>query len=344
MRPTEKVHPFVSFMKFLEREREAVVRIAEVQPRRKKRNSFQVKNQSSKKYHKCSYPPHRKDGINHITEDCKEFQKLPVKERCQLLKQVNACFRCFGNHQRRECPKQDHCSCGNSQHHQLLCEQKSPTEKNNDDTKTARKEAHVSQSDAASLYPIYQAAVCGSNKTITVFCDGGSNASYITHRAAERIKAKKLGKVTLDVTTMGNVEQTHHTQQYEFTVPTNSGKKVTITAYGMERITGPISKLDNEVLKKLFPEYDPDVLQRKSNYVDVLLGCAYFGLHPKQEEARCGYNLSIMSGELGVCVQGTHPELIEGTKPDSNLAKVIHDVRVKVERMRSISKHTLSSS
>ena len=140
-----------------------------------------------------------------------------------------------------------------------------------------------------------------------------------------------MGKVTLDVTTMGNVEQTHHTQQYEFTVPTNSGKKVTITAYGMERITGPISKLDNEVLKKLFPEYDPEVLQRKSNYVDVLLGCDYFGLHPKQEEARSGYNLSIMSGELGVCLQGTHPELIEGTRPDSNLAKVIHDVRVKVE-------------
>lgn len=34
-----------------------------------------------------------------------------------------------------------------------------------------------------------------------------------------------------------------------------------------------------------------------------------------------------MSRELGVCVQGTHPELLEGTKP----AKVIHDVRVKVE-------------
>ena len=130
---------------------------------------------------------------------------------------------------------------------------------------------------------------------------------------------------------MGDVEQTHHTQQYEFTIPTNSGRKVTITAYGMERITGPVSKLDNEVLKKLFPKYDPESLQRKSNYVDVLLGCDYFGLHPKQEEARCGDNLSIMSGELGVCIQGTHPELLEGTKPDSNLAKVIHDVRVKVE-------------
>ena len=130
---------------------------------------------------------------------------------------------------------------------------------------------------------------------------------------------------------MGNVEQTYHTQQYEFTLQTNSGKKVIITAYGMERITGPVSKLNSEVLKSLFPEYDPDSLQRKSNHVDVLLGCDYFGLHPKHEEARCGDNLRIMSGELGVCLQGAHPELVEGTKHDSNLAKVIHEVNVKVE-------------
>ena len=123
MSSTEKMHPFIPFMKFLEGEREAVARIAEAQPRRKKRNSFHAKNQGwnqgTKKYCKCAYLSHRKDVISHTTEECKEFHKLPVKEKYELLKQVNACFRCFGNHQRRDCPKKDHCSCGNSQHHQL---------------------------------------------------------------------------------------------------------------------------------------------------------------------------------------------------------------------------------
>ena len=32
-----------------------------------------------------------------------------------------------------------------------------------------------------------------------------------------------------------------------------------------------------------------------------------------------------------MCIQGTHPKLLERTKPDSNLAKAIHDARVKVE-------------
>ena len=96
MSSTEKMHPFIPFMKFLEGEREAVARIAEVQPRRKKRNSFHAKNQGwnqgTKKYCKCAYPSHRKDVISHTTEECKEFHKLPVKEKYELLKQVNACF------------------------------------------------------------------------------------------------------------------------------------------------------------------------------------------------------------------------------------------------------------
>ena len=93
---------------------------------------------------------------------------------------------------------------------------------------------------------------------------------------------------------------------------------VTVTAHGMDQITGPVNKLDYELLQKIFPEYDPESLQRKSNYVDVLLGCDFFGLHPKKEEARHGEHLSIMSGELGVCLQGTHPDLTETTQHDSN--------------------------
>jgi hypothetical protein len=60
-------------------------------------------------------------------------------------------------------------------------------------------------SDSMALYPIHQATISDSGRKVSVFCDGGSNASYITHRAAERIKAKKVKKLSLDVTT-GNVE------------------------------------------------------------------------------------------------------------------------------------------
>lgn len=58
-----------------------------------------------------------------------------------------------------------------------------------------KKGSYVTQSDPLSLYPIYQVPLSGCNKSITVFCDGGSNTTYITHRAAQQIKARKLGKL-----------------------------------------------------------------------------------------------------------------------------------------------------
>ena len=149
----------------------------------------------------------------------------------------------------------------------------------------AESASHATRGAGLGLYPIQQAKVCESGKNVTIFCDGGSNTTYITHQAADRIKAKKLNRFMLDVTTMGNVEKTYNTRQYQFTLRTDTGKKVSITAFGMDRITGPVSKLDTKVLANLFPGYDVDSLQRRTDKVDVLLGCDYFGLFPKCEEA-----------------------------------------------------------
>ena len=128
---------------------------------------------------------------------------------------------------------------------------------------------------------------------------------------------------------MGNVVRTYDIRQHQFSLRTTAGKKVTITAFGMNKITGPVSKLDINALSELFPDYDQDSLQRKTNHVDILLGCDYFGLHPKHEEAKCGKNLSVISGEFEVCLQGSHPVLEDETVRDSNLIKTIHDVRSK---------------
>ena len=273
----EKVKPFSHFMKFLEREREAVARLAESQPIKKRftRQQYHASaNGRMTKFYKCAYPAHRKDNTDHTTNECKEFRKLPLsgkQGRYEVLKQVNACFKCFGNHKKQDCPN--------------------------------------------------------ASTTVSVFCDGGSNSSYITHRAANRIKAKTIRKLTLDVTTMGNIEKSYSTCEYQFTIGARTGKRVTVNAFGMERVTGPVSKLDNDVLNQLFPDYDPECLQRKSSNVDVLVGCDHSGLHPKKEEAQCGENLSIMSGELGICLQGSHPDLKEETRYDTNLAKTIHDIQ-----------------
>ena len=342
MSQTEKIQPFESFMKFLEREREAVARIAEYQPRRRttlevpktgdrgKELTHQgtVTGQDKKQFYQCAF--HRRDTIKHKTSDCKEFQKLPISGE--------------GGPNKKPCSK-----CGSNKHYFLLCKSGKKKEGSNttsqnqtvsapreEDRKTdqcvhAESASHATRGAGLALYPIQRAKVCESGKNVTIFCDGGSNTTYITHQAADRIKAKKLDRFTLDVTTMGNVEKTYNTRQNQFTLRTDTGKIVSITAFGMDRITGPVSKLDTKVLGDLFPGYNVDSLQRKTDKVDILLGCDYFGLFPKYDEAKCGENLSIMKGDFGVCLQGTYPDLKEGTERDSNLVKTIHNSVIKHE-------------
>lgn len=61
--------------------------------------------------------------------------------------------------------------------------------------------------------PIIEVQATGNSNKATLFFDSGSNTSYITHGAAKRLKARKLTKATLDITTMGNVET-----QYKYEV------------------------------------------------------------------------------------------------------------------------------
>ena len=137
MDQAEKIQPFRPFMKFLEREREAVARLAEYQPRW--RRTLEVPNtgdrgkglthhtartgQDRRQFYQCTF--HRRDTIKHKTSDCKEFQKLPISGesgKFELLKQVNASFVCFGNHPRQKCPNKKPCSlCGSEKHNFLLC-------------------------------------------------------------------------------------------------------------------------------------------------------------------------------------------------------------------------------
>jgi len=244
---------------------------------------------------------------NHKTENCRDFKQQDLDGKYQLLRKAHVCFRCFQPHRRDKCQERRKCEHCNRDHHSLLCRQAAVVVDNVDpNVGVAITGSYSARSPTSlSLYAIQQVLVINSGREATVFCDSGSNSTYITHRAAQRLKAEKLDKCTLEVTTMGNQEKTYETNLYEVSVKTITGKIVQVQAYGMQEITGPVSVLDKDCLISLFPDRDPRVLQRKSTTVDILLGCDYFGLHPKHEVCSNGH-LSIMQGELGVCLQGSH--------------------------------------
>jgi len=359
-----KLHPFDSFMKFLREERASVVRLAEGTKRIEgSRTTSTYHSSTSKASPTCVIH----GDCKHRTKNCKEFVKLSLDDKYQALKKVRACFKCFEFHRRENCTDREKCkNCGKDNHNTLMC--RKPSSTHQDETQNGTSASfHISRpkisdsgssstvggsvvegecntaynNSSLSLYAIQQVFVLNGGKWGTVFCDGGSNTSYITHRAAERLKANRRERYTLDVTTMGNVSAEYDTRLYEFSIRTQTGKVVDVMAFGMDEITGPVAKLDMNCVSKLFPDHDVSVLQRKSAQVDILLGCDYFGLHPKREVASSGSNLSIMQGDLGVCLQGSHPELTETTTLSSNLAKTVHCTRIKVVSHFVKQSHTL---
>ncbi|KAF6035236.1 hypothetical protein EB796_006440 [Bugula neritina] len=166
-----------------------------------------------------------------------------------------------------------------------------------------------SSDNSAVLLLIQQVHVVDSKKKVTVFFDSGSTGMFITHRAAKRIKAKRLRPVKLDLTTTGNVESQHSTYLYEVCLALSSGKPVTVTCFGLDQITGKVSSLDLKVIKELFPNLNPNLFQRHSEEVDILIGADLCSLHPRQVVATAGSNLKVLEGSFGMCLHGTHSRL-----------------------------------
>jgi len=111
------------------------------------------------------------------------------------------------------------------------------------------------------------------------------------------------------LTTTGNVESQHSTYLYKVFLASSLGKPVTITCFGLDQITGKVSSLNLQVIKELFPNLDPNIFQRHSEEVDILIGADLCSLHPRQVVATAGSNLNVLEGSFGMCLHGTHSRL-----------------------------------
>ena len=157
---------------------------------------------------------------------------------------------------------------------------------------------------------IYSTPVASSNLKATTFCDPGSDTSFISEKAVKNFQAKKLSdSINLTMTTLHGTRDIP-SSLYQVTLVTVEGKKTDIVAYSRPTISSDVAELDLDGISKVFPDVDVRSLRRPKGPVDILIGADYFSLHPKHEVMADG-DLSIMRGELGVCVQGSHPLLQE---------------------------------
>ena len=279
-------------------------------------------NANSKYKSKCCI--HNSNG--HSTEECRQFVSLSVEDRRQQLQKRGLCFRCFGNHRRAACRENSPCkSCGRTTHHTLMCspkshdnlrgdfgsnnKQSSPeklTESTSLTDSSLNVQSHASKgSSGLTMYAIYSAPVASSRNEAIIFCDDGSDTSFISRDGVKKLRARQLEKINVEIDTLAGTKSLA-THLYEITIVTRSGRKVPVTVTELPRLTGNVSQLDKSVLSRIFPNFDPNKIQRPFGPVDILIGGDYFGLHPKREVESDGNNLSIMEGELGVYIQGSH--------------------------------------
>ena len=345
----KKLKPFADFVEFLRNERSVVARLSEWnrKPQRPDKtdsrkagthstqsiNKFETSKQNNVNKAACIFHPESQ----HTTDKCRTFLKLSLNQKYRELKDQRRCFGCFERHHRTECKKPPCKKCGKF-HHSLLCSshegkdkrerepEKEPQQVKDEEDTDPKKyvETGLVDKGCKALFPITEVQVHKTDKSVTVFLDAGSNASYVTERCADRLNLDKVEKVTLEVAVVGGDIRKYKSTIYNIPLVTKSGKVVEIKAYSLESITGPLSELNSSLIKKLFPRCNHDVLQRKSKVVDVLVGTDYFGLHPKKELAKAGNNLSIMEGQLGSCIVGTHPELKEHTLRSDKMPKELH--------------------
>ena len=338
---SEKLHPFKAFMDFISIKRSVSLRRAEKPYTKPKSDSHGNNNQSDNKsknartFHssvdsasseqkkaerpdiKCVIHATEGSECKHSTEQCTDFGKLSLEDKREALKKYYACFRCFRTvHNRKWCKEKAPCKhCNKTNHHSLLCM------KHFSQSSTALSiKSHYSNSSNCVL-PIVNTRA-SKDQIITAFFDGGSDATYITHAAANQLGAKCRHPVTLDILGIGKTSTRSESYIYEFELYTPDNVCKTIYAYGMDTITGPVSALDYDVIKELFPLISVDSIRRGPT-VDVLIGADYYGYHPKHEVAKAGEHLSVMQGILGTCLVGSHPKLRDDTSYSSEMKQVL---------------------
>lgn len=327
----ERVAPFKYFWGFLSKERGAVARLAESTGTSVRRNEraethfaesknneeFKMKAKENKYPVGSSYKKSEGtcavcDVNTHTTEICSRFRELSVHEKYQALKMRRLCFACLSPHHRRENCSKKCGKCGKG-HHVSLCKMESASADCR--ATTMNTSTSINGGNTSALYPICKVPLAHENeKRVNVFCDGGSNASYITRKCAHKHRFKKEDSLTLTVTTVGGKEKQYRSCIYEVPLKTINGKIVKVHLFELPEITKELSKINIDVVRELFPDYDATLLARDGRPVDILLGTDQFSLHPKQELDCSGENLSIMGGELGICLVGTHAKFTEPTQ------------------------------
>ena len=116
------------------------------------------------------------------------------------------------------------------------------------------------------------------NKSVSVMWDNASTISLITFKKAKELLLVGT-TVNLNITKAGGEEEEIKSCRYNVILKDVEGFLVSITVYGITRISSVIAPLKlNE--EEVFDNSDYKDINRQSGEVDILIGLDYPSFHP----------------------------------------------------------------
>lgn len=259
----------------------------------------------------------------HYIQSCPQFLKIPVEKRAESIISLKLCLNCLkAGHFNRNC-RRPTCKICHGKHHFLLHlnKPKEPTSSNIVTSETNRvsnqnisnqnisnmslpSNGNVTSNNSASceisnvLLSTAQVDILdqnGKKQTIRIILDSGSQSSFITEQAVNRLGLNQE-KVNFSLNGI-NGSYSHIGYKCKTNVfSKTNGFSVTMCCFVIPKITGilPISKIDISKLKipEKYKLADPTFFQPQQ--VDMLIGADYFWEIISNEKISLGSNAPIL--------------------------------------------------
>ena len=214
----------------------------------------------------------------HFLSACRTFKKLQVNDKGKIVLDQKLCVLCFSPHDVASCPKKtegwkecDVNNCG-KWHSRLL---------------------HGAVVPGLVLFTKDVTAEPGGTKTLlliqgidtptdvcTTLWDTGSTISLVSNKYAEETGLKG-SDCCFELSGVGGNKQTYSTKLYMVPLNDKEGRQVQIHAFGIDKITADLTKMDLQGAAEAF-DIEEKNLPRPDGPVNLLIGMNYADLIPNK--------------------------------------------------------------
>ena len=278
---------------------------------------------------------------NCFSNSCQDLRKLPdANKRLKLLEENGDCYHCCGDHKAENCSLKDRVCGGGKENrgctrghkvHELFCKESQLC--------FAVVSVHSSTlQEGGVVLSIMQVKAAKKGLTASVFWDLGCTSNFVREEFA-RSCGFRGRQEKLSVKTIGDVVTDYTVTSYRCFLKDENGDMKEFKAYGMESITGEVSRIDLDKIKALFPHIPYNQAQKltRLSHVDVLIGMQHPSWHPERaERAKGGGDFWLYRGMFVSCIGGRHLEIIDTTQKSKNLFTVVHTYHVQVENRHKL--------